>query len=490
MTDNGTPRKRRLVSTGVVGLDYVLHGGLPEQTVVLVQGAAGAGKTTLGLQFLRAGLANGERCTILSVAQNASELQMVADSHDIDLSGITVCELSMGADGDQGQYTVDTREADLEALLEATYRAVEDCDPGRLVFDSLLELRLLAPDEAQYRQEVLRLKQFLVRRKVSALILDHVAPGAYDRQVEGIAHGVIQLDSYTPRIGTTYRRFRVSKYRGHSFVQGYHDFEIRDGGITAFPRVIPADLGPRDLGPTLSSGYPKLDAMLGGGIEHGSTTLIAGQSGTGKSTLSTVFAVAAARAGTKAGMFLFEELPEVYRDRSRGVGVPLEDHEAAERLILHHFDPAEISPGEFSHTVLSEVEEHGLGLVVIDSLSGYIAALPDADNVVTQIQSLLQYLARSGLVAIVTMSQHGLLGEPPRSDIDVSFLADSVLLLRHTPAGNEIRRTMAVLKKRHSTHERRIKNFVIAPGGVDVEEIDEGDHDRLAASERRPDKTS
>ena len=462
-----------LVSTGIGGLDHILNGGMPSGTVMLVQGAAGSGKTTAGLQFLIDGVARGERSLMICVSQTERELLQQARSHGMNLEGVEIRSLMPASSNRSAQYTIDTNESDLDALIKETYETIDEVAPDRLVYDSLLELRLLSPDEFFYRRQIMKLKQYLAGRGITSLIIDHMDNAGHDRQIEGLAHGVVSLESYTPRIGKLQRQVRVTKLRGHAFRGGLHDFRIARGGIEVFPRVIPGDLPPCEIGPPLVTGRDDLDSMLGGGLEHGSTTLIAGQSGTGKSTLSTVFATAAAEQGKNAAMFLFEERPEVYRDRSEGVGLPVLAQEDAGTLRLHHFDPAEVSVGEFSQTVLQRVEEDRLGVVVIDSLSGFLNAISDKDNIVSQVHSLVQYLARRGLVTIVTMAQHGLLGEPPRSDIDVSFIADSVILLRHYPVGREIRRTIAVLKKRQSAHERRIKNFVIAPGEVAIQEFSE-----------------
>ncbi|MBL29560.1 MAG: hypothetical protein CMM50_18675, partial [Rhodospirillaceae bacterium] len=428
----------------------------------------GAGKTTVGLQFLMEGAERGEKGLILSVSQNVHELEIIAGSHDIDLSRVTVRTVGLEVEDREEQYALDTNEADLSELLRDIYRVIEEEAPDRLVFDSLLELRLLSPNAVFYRREILRLKRYLIRRKVCALILDHMDQSVLDRQIEGVAHGVIQMSSETPRLGNTHRQILVKKFRGHAFVEGYHDFKIVKGGLEVFPRVIPRELPPCQIGPTLGTGDQAFDDMLGGGLEFGSTTLIAGQSGTGKSTLSTLFAVTAARRGVKTGMFLFEERPEVYRERSRALGMDVGQQEKEGNLFFHHFDAAEVSAGEFSQIVLSRVEADDLGLVVIDSLSGYLNSLPDKDNVISQIHALLQFLSRRGTIGLVTMAQHGLLGEEPRSEIDLSFIADSVVLLRHFQKDDDIRRTIAVMKKRHSAHQHRIKNLIIGPGRVSI----------------------
>ncbi|WP_370034656.1 ATPase domain-containing protein [Qipengyuania mesophila] len=462
-----------VISTGITGLDTILNGGVPKSSITLLQGHAGSGKTTLGLQFLLEGAKKGERSLLISVAQTKTELEHIAASHGFDLGALDLEFVDIGHDGAPDQYAVNTQEEDLDDLLSQVHSIVERVKPERLVFDSLLEMRLLARSDYDHRRDVLALKRSLVKLGTTAIILDHVGEGL-DRRIEGVAHGVIILDSYTPHIGTTYRRLMIRKFRGHRFIEGWHDFDIQPGGLDVFARLLPQRLPPQKVGKQLKTRVESLDVMLGGGLERATTTLIAGQSGTGKSTLATVFASAAAKQGMKAGLFLLEERPEVYRDRSEGVGIDVVEPEREGTLFLEHFDPSEVSVGHFSQTILNLVEEEDLDVVVIDSLSGFVSVLPERHNLIPQIQSLLQQLARQNLVVILTMSQHGLLGETPRTEVDVSFLADSIILLRHSPEGSEIRRTLAVVKKRHSDHDRRIKNFVIAPGKVDVEDIEEG----------------
>lgn len=445
-------------------------GGIPEGSVVLLQGASGAGKTTAGLQFLAEGIEAGQSTMIASVSQNSRELQVIADSHGMDISGVTILPLGMEYRHRSEQYTLDTKEAELDDLLTTLYKRLEDETPDRLVFDSLLELRLLSHDEASYRREILELKRFLVDKNITVIIIDHLVEATEDRQIEGIVHGVITMTASTPSIGPTHRQIQVSKFRGHAMVEGYHDYRIEKSGVVVYPRVIPRKLPPKRVGGMLETGDPDIDNMLGGGLEYASTTMISGQSGTGKSTLATLFATAAASAGSNVALFLFEERPEVYRERSEGVGLEVVKHEESGRLSFHHFDPSEITAGEFSQTVLRMVEEKDLKVVVIDSLSGYLHSLPPNFDIIPQLHALMQYLSRRGLLAIVTMAQHGLLGEEPKTEIDMSFLADSVILLRHGTENDEIKRSIAVMKKRNTAHEHRIKEFIIKPGRVEVEE--------------------
>jgi circadian clock protein KaiC len=454
-------------------LDEILRGGLPRDTMLLVEGEPGTGKTTLALQFLLAGARRGETGLFVSLSQTEAELRMIAESHGFDLDGIEIFTPDISAAADERSVSVVTDESDLAGTMAGIYERIETQAPDLFVFDSLLEVRLLAPDEMAYRREVLALRRRLADRKVTTLVVDHRDRPNIDRQIEGIVHGAISLESEAPPIGITHRRLYVTKMRGCAFREGFHDCRILTGGLVVYPRIVPTEHEPAQLHPQLATGQAPLDRMLGGGLEFGTTTLIVGQAGTGKSTLATLLALAAGRreTDTRAAMFLFEERPEVFRERSQGVGLPMRGAEDDGRLLVRHFDPAEISPGEISQTVVDAIENKGVRVVVIDSLSGYLNALPDRENVLTHLHALLQYLARRGVLVIVTMAQHGLLGEPPRSDLDTSYLADSILLLRHYAAGSEIRRSLAVLKKRHSAHERKIQEFAIAPGTVEVLEL-------------------
>lgn len=469
-----------VVSCGIAGLDWVLNGGFPRGTLTLLAGAPGAGKTTAALQFLLAGVERGEKALFFSIAQTPGELARMAASHGFNPSCIQVQSPTIGAEGRAHQYAVDTKESDLQDLLDEVYRTLEEVKPDLFVFDSLLELRLLSPDYMGYRRDVLALRRHLASRLVTSILIDHLHDLDDDRQIEGIAHTAIRLEGYVPPIGITHRRVHVTKMRGRRFTEGFHDFRIREGGLEVFPRIVPAAYEPSGTQGQLATGRETLDRILGGGLEFGTTTLIAGQSGTGKSTLSTLFATAAAEQGLDAALFLFEERPEVYRERSDSVGLSLSAAERSGRVTIRHFDPAEISPGEFCQQVVRSAEEGGARVVVLDSLSGYLSALPHRENVITHLQTLLQFLARRGVLVIVTVAQHGLLGEEPRTDLDTSYLADATILLRHYASGSSIRRSLTVLKKRHSSHESRLQEFVIRPGAVEIGELTEAEAQQSA----------
>lgn len=463
--------------TGVDGLDQIMKGGLPKGRIMLVEGAPGTGKTTLGLHLLEAAVQRGERALFYSVAQSRPELDMIAISHGMSLDGIDVQTPDPGTREWSRVVSVASEEAELIELMDGVARHIEATEPDVFVFDSLLELRLLASTTTVYRRELLSLRQRLRSRDITALLIDHLEPEGGERNAEGIVHGVIKLEAVTPPIGTTQRRLTVVKLRGSDFVEGWHDFRIARGGLKVFPRVIPQEATPVAIEHPLEPPNEPLRRLLGGGLEFGTTLLIAGQSGTGKSTLATLLACAAADRGLKSAIFMFEERPEVLRERSAGVGLAIEDHQAEGRLVLSHFDPAEVSPGEFSNAVLGAVDD-GARIVVIDSLTGYMQALPERSNVMTHMHALLQHLARRETLVIVTVSQHGLLGEAPVTDVETSFLADSVILLRQYESGAEVRRSIAVLKKRQSEHMRNIEELVIRSGAVEIRSLSEEAEER------------
>jgi circadian clock protein KaiC len=465
------------VSTGIDGLDRVMKGGFPKARIMLVEGAPGTGKTTLALHLLKAAADRGERALFYSVAQSGPELDMIASSHGFSLDGIDVRTPEIGKSDRSRIFSVESEEAELVELMEDVARQIEAVKPDVFVFDSLLELRLLASTEVVYRRELLSLRYRLRNLEITALLIDHMEPEGGERSSEGIVHGVIKLDAVTPSIGTTQRRLTVLKLRGAPFVEGWHDFRINTGGVQVFPRVIPEDAQAVALEDMLEPTNEPFRRLLGGGLEFGTTLLIAGQSGTGKSTLATMLANDAAARGLKTAMFLFEERPEVLTARSSGVGLDIAQHKAGGMLRLCHFDPAEVSPGEFSNATISAVDE-GARVIVIDSLTGYINALPEQSSVLIHMNALLQYLARREVLTIVIISQHGLLGEVPTTNIETSFLADSVILLRQYETGAEIRRSIAVLKKRQSEHQRNIEELVIRSGSVEVRALSEEAEER------------
>ena len=465
--------KLTVVSSGIPGLDEILRGGLPASNLYIVQGAPGSGKTTAALQFLRAGAANGERCIYVSLSQTRAELEAIALSHGWTLQGIRVEELAASDSirGATDQSIFQTAELRLDETRKMIENAIEEHKPSRLVYDSLLEIRLITGDSPRFRRELIAFKAFLAKRDIVALLLDTQTPEA-DRtgeEVDGIAHGVIRLDKSLEEYGAVRRRIEVSKMRGVPFADGYHDMAIREGeGVVVFPRIIPGAVA-RTVEPQLiKSGVDTLDDMFGGGQESGTTTLVIGQAGTGKSTMASLYATAALKRGESVGLFLFEERIETFFRRSEGLGMDLRQFHKDGQLIIRDFNPNEISPGEFGQIVQQAVSSEKVKVVVIDSFTGYLNSLPHREKAVLDIQSLLKFLARAGVLTILIVAQHGLLGQGIGIDVDVSFLGDTVLLLRITEHEGRLRRSITVVKKRHGPHDLDVRELFIQGSGVTV----------------------
>lgn len=464
--------KRAVASSGIAGLDEVLRGGLPASNLYILQGAPGSGKTTAGLQFLRAGIAKGERCIYVSLSQTRAELEAIARSHGWTLDGIRVEEPSASdpISGAADQTIFQTADLRLDETRKAIESAIEDHKPSRLVYDSLLEIRLITGDSPRFRRELIAFKAFLARHNVVALLLD--TQNETDRtgeEVDGIAHGVIRLDKSLGEYGSVRRRIEVSKMRGVPVFDGYHDMAIREGeGVVVFPRIVPGSEG-RDFEPQLiKSGVDTLDEMFGGGQESGTTTLVIGQAGTGKSTMASLYATAALKRGESVALFLFEERVETFFRRSEGLGMDLRQFHRDGQLIIRDFSPNEVSPGEFGQIAQQAVSSERVKVVVIDSFTGYLNSLPHRDKAVRDIQSLLKYLARAGVLTMLIVAQHGLLGQDVGIDVDVSFLGDTVLLLRIIEHEGRLRRSITVVKKRHGPHDLDVRELFIQSSGVSV----------------------
>ena len=466
-------KKLTIVGSGIPGLDEILRGGLPASNLYIVQGAPGSGKTTAALQFLRAGAANGERCIYVSLSQTRAELEAIALSHGWTLEGIRVEELAASdtVRGVTDQSIFQTAELRLDETRKMIESAIEEHKPSRLVYDSLLEIRLITGDSPRFRRELIAFKAFLAKRDIVALLLDTQTPDT-DRtgeEVDGIAHGVIRLDKSLEEYGAVRRRIEVSKMRGVPVADGYHDMAIREGeGVVVFPRIIPGAVA-RTVEPQLiKSGVDTLDDMFGGGQEAGTTTLVIGQAGTGKSTMASLYATAALKRGESVGLFLFEERIETFFRRSEGLGMDLRQFHKDGQLIIRDFNPNEVSPGEFGQIVQQAVSSERVKVVVIDSFTGYLNSLPHREKAVRDIQSLLKFLARAGVLTILIVAQHGLLGQGVGIDVDVSFLGDTVLLLRITEHEGRLRRSITVVKKRHGPHDLDVRELFIQSSGVTV----------------------
>lgn len=464
-----------IASTGITGLDDVLHGGLVRNRLYLIEGTPGTGKTTLALQFLLEGVAQGERGLYITLSETAEELRAVAESHGWSLEGINIFELASGGDAldpDREQDLLHPWEVELGEVIKVITEEIEQLSPPRIAFDSLSELRLLAQDPLRYRRQILGLKQFVAGRNSTVLLLDDrstVASGGVDLQLHSICHGVLTLERLSVDFGINRRRIEVAKMRGTSYREGWHDFAIRTGGLAVFPRLVAAEHADEAADAVLSSGIAGLDALMGGGPLWGTSTLITGPPGCGKTTIALQFALAAAQRGEYTAIYEFDERYSTLLTRTAKLGLDLRPHIAAGRISLRTIDPAELSPGEFTHMVRNEVEANQAKLLIVDSLSGYINAMSEEKQLLLQMHELLSYLNRRGVVTFLINPMAGLVG-PMHSEIATSYIADAVLLLRFFEADGRIRKAISCLKNRGGAHEDAIRELRIDHGGIRVGE--------------------
>ncbi|WP_395020024.1 ATPase domain-containing protein [Dongia sp.] len=458
--------------TGVQGLDDVLSGGLSQGNVFLLEGEPGAGKTTVAQQFLMEGARNGETGLYIALSESEAELRHGATSHGWDLKEpIHIYELTPQSLVDPEKEQSLLYSADLE-LGEATARIFEafhKVKPQRVVLDSLSEIRLLAQGSLRYRRQILAIKQFFARHDATVLLLDDLTSDIEDKTVHSIAHGVIRLEELAPNYGAERRRLRVMKYRGQKYRGGFHDFMIVTGGLRVFPRLVAGEARSSQARKQIPTDYPAFNALLGGGIESGSSTLIMGPAGTGKSLIAITFAIAAVKRGEKAALFVFDEELGLLFDRMKALGIDLAALQKEGKLSIEQVDAAELSPGEFTHRVRSTVDARGIKTVVIDSLNGYQAAMPEEHSLTLHIHELLQYLNRTGAATFMTVAQKGITGDMS-SPVDVTYLADTVILLRYFEALGRVRRAISVIKKRSGAHETSIREYEISGRGLTVGE--------------------
>jgi circadian clock protein KaiC len=460
---------REVAATGIEGLDHILLGGFPRNHVYLLQGDPGVGKTTLGLQFLLEGVRHGERALYLTLSETHKELIAVAKSHNWDMSGVDVYEQLVG---EQSLTEEDTTvfypsEVELGQTVKALLTEVDRVKPSRVVLDSLSEIRLLAQSTLRYRKQILALKQFFGNRNITALFLDDRTAEINDLQLQSVPHGVVELERYTPVYGSARRRMQLVKVRGLNFRDGYHDFNILTGGIVVYPRLVAAE-HPGDVDPQpVTCGVLALDTMLGGGIERGTSTLVMGPAGSGKSALATQYAVGAAQRGEKAAMFIFEESMASLLNRSASLGMPLREQRDAGQVSIRQVDPAQLQPGEFASLVRDAVEKDGVRVLIIDSLNGYLNAVPEERFLLLHLHELLSYLGQHGVATVLVFAQHGLVGSM-HSTVDVSYLADSVILLRYFEAKGKIRKAVSIVKKRGGLHDTSIRDFTMSHRGLAI----------------------
>ncbi len=456
-------------STGIAGLDDVLQGGMARNRLHLLEGNPGTGKTTIALQFLLAGAAAGETGIYVSLAETEQELREGAKSHGWDIGQeIEVFELvppESALDPEQHQSLLYSSDLELGETVKRIFEAIERLKPQRVVIDSLSEIRLLAQSSLRYRRQILALKHYFAQNNSTVIMLDDLTTESTDRAVHSIAHSVIHLDQLAPNYGGERRRLRVAKCRGQSFRGGYHDFMITAGGVQVFPRLVAAEQRKGFAGTPVSSGIDELDLLLGGGIAAGSSTLMLGAAGAGKSLLALHYIAAAIGRGERAALFVFDEELGLLFARAKAFGIDLESMRDTDRLVIEQMDAAELSPGEFSHRVRTLVDTDKVRVVVIDSLNGYQAAMPEEQFLILHLHELLQYLNRRGVATIVTIAQHGMIGDM-RQTVDITYVADTVILLRFFEALGHVRRAISVMKKRTGSHENTIREFRIDDRGI------------------------
>ncbi len=457
---------------GVPGLDEILFGGFPQGHLYLIEGDPGTGKTTLALQFLLEGIRKGERTLYVTLSESRNELEQVARSHGWSTEALEIFEMIPPEDDlkPESQYTVfHPSEVELADTIAGILRRVDEVQPQRLVFDSLAELRMLARDPLKYRRQILALKRHLSGGNITVLLLDdRTSNNSDDLQLQSIAHGVIVMQGIGRDYGIRRRRLEVHKLRGSAFREGYHDYVIRTGGLAIFPRLIAAEHKPGFERRSVPSGIQELDDLLSGGIDTGTSTLLTGPAGCGKSTIAFRYACSSAQRGEKAAIYTFDESLATLIERAQGVGMDPTPVIENGRLQVKQVDPAELSPGEFISEIRDLVDTQNLRFLVIDSMNGLLNAMPTEQYLALQLHELFSYLNQQGITTIITLAQAGVIGSAMQSPVDVSYLADTIILFRYFERAGELRQAISVVKKRSGPHERTIRELFLEKGRVSV----------------------
>lgn len=464
-----TPVKRK---TGVPGLDEILGGGLPSNYLYLLQGKPGTGKTTLALQFLREGVKQGEKSLYITFSETTAELRTVAESHEWDLTGVETLELtsiSAKIASTQQNSLFHPSEVELTKIIDLLLEKIKEVKATRIVFDSVSELRLLAESSLRYRRQMLAFKEFFIDRGSTVLFLDDLTSEAGDVHVQSIVHGVMLLEKFRAAYGVERRQFHIVKLRGVKFRGGTHDYQIEVGGIKMYPRLVASDYVENFSQKTLSSGIPELDDLLGGGFDRGTSNLIMGPAGSGKSTIAIRFAFSAAERGEKVAIYSFEESVHNLLKRAKSLDIDISRHIESGLIKLRKIDPAELTPGQFSSLLRAEGEVP-VDMVIIDSLNGYLHAMPEQQFLMLQLHELLAYLGNKGMVTVMVLAQAGIMGNM-QTPLDLTYLADAVLLTRYFEAFGAMKKALAVIKKRTSSHEESLREFKVGKGGIVVGDI-------------------
>jgi circadian clock protein KaiC len=459
------------VATGCDGLDAILSGGFPRRRLYLIEGDPGAGKTTLALQFMLEGVKNGERALYITLSESRSDLIHAAESHGLSLAQVEIVELLPNENDllPEQQYTVfHPAEVELNDRMQRIVKEVQRVRPERLVIDALSELRMLAKDPLRYRRQILSLKDFMAGQECTVLLLDDRSSREPDLQLHSVVHGVVSMDKVPREYGKTRRQIEVMKLRGTPYREGFHDYTIATGGVVVFPRLVAADSRSEQSPEPVSSGISELDALTGGGLDRGTSTLLIGPAGCGKTSIAMQWAATAAGRGESSAFFSFEEAPNTMMMRAAGLGIDIRPHLASGKIVIQRVDPAEMSPGELVALVQQHVENENVRMVVLDSLNGYLQSMPGEQFLAVHLHELLAYLSNRGVLTLMILAQAGTIGYRLESSVDVSYLADNILLLRYFENQGEVRQAISTIKRRSGSHEHTIRELKLGPDRIRI----------------------